>query len=293
MRVTESVKFANITDQIGQLRERYVKAAQQSSSGKRVSAPSDDPVAAAENARVLASLSQTESYRETIRFAKGDLELAESSLDSAGQVMQRAMELALTGSNSSTAGNQFQALAVEAKQLVDAMIAIGNTKGSQGYVFGGTRSEDAPFDNTGAYFGNDGERRVSIDGGPPTTVTVSGSNAFAPPSGRNVMQDLSDLAGALERGDSIAVRSLLGALGDSHDQIVQERAHTGVMLDRLSLTDSFLAQAGLNLTERASVLTDADAIESLSTLSRLETVLQQTVAVNQKLLQTSALTLSP
>jgi len=293
MRVTESIKFANITTQMGQLRERYLNAAQQSSTGKRVSAPSDDPIAAAENARAQASLSQTESYRDTIKLVKGDLEIAESSLDSAGLVLQRALELAMSGANSSTGSNQFQALAAEAKQLVDAMIAIGNTKGSQGYVFGGTRTDELPFDGAGNYQGNDGERRVSIDGGPVTTVTVSGVNAFANPMGRNVVQDLVDLADALDSGDSAAVHDLLAALELSHGQIVQERASAGVLLDRLSITDAFLEQTAIDLTQRSSALTDADAIESLSTLSQLESVLQQTVAVNQKLLQTSALTLTP
>lgn len=291
MRVTESIKFANITSQMGQLRERYATAAQQSSSGKRVSAPSDDPIAAAEDARIQASLSQTKSYRETVSFMQGDLELAESSLDSAGQVMQRALELAMSGSNGSTSPDEFQAYAVEASQLIGTMTAIGNTKGSQGYVFGGTKIDTVPFDATGAYVGNEEVRQVNIDGGSPTTVTVSGSAAFAKTNGRNVIQDLKDLSEALASGDSVAVRNLLDGLQDSHSQIVQERANAGLLLDRLSMTDSFLSQTSIDLTTRSSKLTDSDAVETLSTLSQLQTTIQQTVAVDQQLLQTTAMTL--
>lgn len=293
MRITESTKFGNVTEQMARLRERFVHLAQQSSSGKRVSAPSDDPIAAAENARVQASLSRVDSYRETIKLVKGDIDIAESSLDSAGQLMQRAIEIAMTAANGSTASSQFDALATETRQLMEAMVAIGNTKGSLGYVFGGTRSEDPPFSDAGEYSRNQGERRISVDGGPPTTVSVSGNDAFDKLAGRNVMQDLGALAAALDMRDSSAARALLGALGDSHNQIVQERAHAGLILDRLSLSDSFLAQTSMNLTERGSILTDADPIESLSALSQLETVLQQTVAVNQKLLQITSVTLTP
>jgi flagellar hook-associated protein 3 FlgL len=292
MRVTESIKFANVTSQLGQLRERYANAVQQSSGGKRVNAPSDDPIAAAEDARVQASLSQTKGFRETISTVQGDLELAESSLDSAGQVLQRALEIAMSGSNGSNTDSQYEAFATEASQLIDTMIAIGNTKGSQGYLFAGTKSEEAPFDSTGAYVGNENVRQVSIDGGTPTTVMVSGANAFANATGRNVIQDLKDLTAALTSGDRAAVSSLLTVLQDSHSQIVQERANAGLMLDRLSMTDSFLSQTSIDLTDKSSTLTDADAVETLSTLSQLQTTIQQTLAVDQKLLQTTAMTLN-
>jgi len=292
MRVTESIKFANITSQLGQLREQYANAAQQSSSGKRLLAPSDDPIAAAEDSRIQASLSQTKSYRDSVSFAQGDLTMAESSLDSAGQVMQRALELAMSGSNGSTSADGYQALAAEANQLVGSMTAIANTKGSQGYLFGGTKIDAAPIDDTGAYVGNDQVRQVSIDGASPTTVTVSGANAFAKTDGRNVIQDLTDLSQALASGDSGAVRDLLAGLQDSHGQIVQERANAGLMLDRLSMTDSFLSQNSIDLTTRSSHLTDADAVQTLSTLSQLQTTIQQAVTVDQQLLQTTAMTLS-
>lgn len=292
MRVTESIKFANITSQMGELRERYANAAQQSSSGKRVSAPSDDAIAAAEDSRIQASLSQTKSYRDTVSFAQGDLELAESSLDSAGQVMQRALELAMNGSNGSTSPDEYQALAAEATQLIGSMTSIGNAKGSQGYLFGGTKIDIKPFDDTGAFAGNEEVRQINIDGGSPTTVTVNGANAFAKSNGRNVIQDLRDLSQALASGDSGAVRDLLGGLQDSHSQIVQERANAGLMLDRLSLTDSFLSQKSIDLTTRSSKLTDADPVETLSTLSQLQTTIQQAVTVDQQLLQTTAMTLA-
>jgi flagellar hook-associated protein 3 FlgL len=236
-------------------------------------------------------LSQTKSYRDAVSFAQGDLGLAESSLDSAGQVMQRALELAMSGSNGSTTADGYQALAAEANQLVSSMTAIGNIKGSQGYLFGGTKIDAAPFDDTGAYVGNDQVRQISIDGGSPTTVSVSGANAFAKTNGRNVIQDLNALSQALASGDSGAVRDLLGELQDSHSQIVQERGNAGLMLDRLSLTDSFLSQNSIDLTTRSSKLTDADAVETLSTLSQLQTTIQQAVTVDQQLLQTTAISL--
>jgi flagellar hook-associated protein 3 FlgL len=276
---------------MGQLRERYVKAAQQSSSGKRIEAPSDDPIAAAEDVRVQASLAQNEAFRNTINIARGDVQTSEAALDAAGQVLQRAIELAMSGASGATGTNQYQALADEVTQLADEMVTIANTKGSQGYLFSGTTTDMTPFDSNGTYSGNDDERLISIDGGTPVSVSVSGARAFANPNGRNVIQDLRDLAIAMSNQDSPAVHELLDGLNASHSQVVQERAASGLILDRLTLTDSFLEQTGVDLMSRSSALTDADPIDTLSTLAQLQTTIQQTVSVDQKLLQTTAITL--
>jgi flagellar hook-associated protein 3 FlgL len=292
MRVTESLKYATITSQLGQLRQQYMQASQQSSSGKRLNAPSDDPIAAAADARIQASLSQNEAHRNTISSVQGDVQLAESSLDSAGQVLQRALELAMSGANGASGEANLKSLGIEANQLVDQMISIGNTKGSQGYLFGGTRTNAAPFGAGGNFVGNDKSQLVTLDGGPPMTVNVSGANAFANVNGRDVIQDLKDLASALSSGDSDAVRATLDGLQSSHSQVVQERANAGLILDRLTLTDSFLVQKKADLTAQSSALTDADVTATLSTLSQLGTTIQQAVAVDQKLLQLSTVTLS-
>ena len=292
MRITESLKYATVTSQLAQLRQQYMQATQQSSSGKRVNSPSDDPIAAAADARIQASLSQTDVYRKSIASAQSNAQMAESALDSAGQLMQNAIELAMSGSNGTNGTVDYQALAAQANQLVDQMISVGNTKGPQGYLFGGTQTDVAPFDSTGTFVGNDGSQQVQIDGQTLIAVNASGADAFANSNGRDVIQDLKDLASALSSGDSTAVQATLGGLQSSHSQLVQERAKTGLTLDRLTMSDSFLAQTNLELTARSSSLTDADPTATLSTLSQLGTTIQQTIAVDQQLLQSTTVALA-
>ena len=290
MRVTESLKFSTVTNQLANLREQYLQTAQQSSTGRRINAPSDDPIAAAENARVQASLDQTDAYRKTISIVQSDAQLAESSLDSAGQIIQRAQELAMSGANSGTSPDQMQALATEAQQLVTQLIAVGNTKGSQGYIFGGTNLDVAPFESDGTFVGNDGDHEVQVDGGQPTVVNASGARAFTSTGGQDVIQNLKDLANALTAGDTSAVQTSLDAMQSAHSQVVQERARAGLITDRLTMTDSFLSQQGTDLQSRASALTEIDPNAVFSKLTQLETTLQQSVTVGQRLLQTTSLT---
>lgn len=293
MRITESLKYTNITSQLGQLRQRYNDAVTQSSSGKRVNAPSDDPIAAAQNVRIQASMGDNDAFRKTIATVKGDAELTESALDSAGQVLQRAIELAMSGANESTSAEQYKALSTEAQQLLQTMIGLGNSKGVNGYLFAGTLTDQKPFSDAGQFSGNDDVREISIDGGPLAAVTVSGRTAFADPGGRDVMQDLQSLTTALTAGDAQAVQVALDNIQSSHTQVVTARAQAGLIMDRLTLTDNFLNQTNTNLASESSTLTDADTAAVFSTLSQLQTTIQQTVAVDQKLLQTTATTLTP
>lgn len=289
MRVTESLKFSTITSQLADLRSQYLQTAQQSASGLRVNAPSDDPIAAAENARIQASISQNDDYRKTIAVVQTDAQLAESSLDSAGQIIQRAIELAMSGSNTSNSPEQMDALKTEAQQLTSQLLAIGNTKGSQGYIFGGTNLDAAPFEADGTFVGNDADHEVQIDGGQPIAVNASGARAFTSEGGQDVMQVMSGLANALSTGNTAAIQASLDQLKDSHDQIVAERARAGLISDRLTMTDSFLAQQGTQMKTSASALTEIDPTATFSKLSQLETTLQQSLAVDQRLLQTTFL----
>ncbi len=289
MRVTESLKFETVTSQLAKLREQYLQTAQQSSSGQRVNAPSDDPIAAADNARVQASISQTDASRKTIAVVQSDAQLAESSLDSAGQILQRAMELAMSGSNGGTSPDQTQALATEAQQLVSQMIAIGNTKGSQGYIFGGTNLDATPFQSDGTFVGNDEDHEVQVDAGQPTVVNASGARAFTSVGGQDVIQTLQGLASALSNGDTAAVQAALDGLQGAHSQVVQERSRAGLITDRLTVTDAFLSQQSTDLQSKSSALTEIDPNAVFSKLTQLETTIQQTVTVDQRLLQATSL----
>ena len=283
------MRFDAVTTQLSRLSEKYMGAAQQASTGQRINAPSDDPVAAAEAARIRASLSTTDAFRGAITLVRGDAQTAESSLDAAGQVLQRALELAMTGANGSTGPDEQKALATEANQLVAQMVEIGNTKGAQGYLFGGTSLDTPAFDADGNFAGNDVDHILQIGPGQPTAVNVSGARAFTSAGGRDVIQDLKSLATALVNGDSDAVRTSLDDLKNSHEQVVRERSRAGLVLNRLDLSDSLLAQGQTDLQSRSSAITSADTNEVYSKLTQLQGSIQQAVSVGKQLLDTSTI----
>jgi flagellin-like hook-associated protein FlgL len=97
------------------------------------------------------------------------------------------------------------------------------------------------------------------------------------------------LTDALSSGNTAAIQSSLDQLQSSHSQVVQERGRAGLISDRLTMTDSFLAQQDTQMKSSASALTEIDPNATFSKLSQLETTLQQSLAVDQRLLQTTFL----
>jgi flagellar hook-associated protein 3 FlgL len=288
MRVTENMRYASVTNNLSQLASRQAKASQEAQTGIRVNAPSDDPVAAAELARLSASQNQITARRGTITSVRGDAELAESQLQSASDLMATAKELAVQGANGTLTADQRSSLALQVKNIKDQLIGVANTKGSTGYVFGGLQTQSKPFDDLGAFSGDDQDHLVDIGNSTPTAVNASGAKAFTAAGGRNVFADLDTLYTALNTNDVAGVSGTLDDLDTSRSQITQAQAATGVVINRLDASDSVLSAANLSTQKSTQEVGAADPTQAYSNLTQLNNSLQQSVAVAKSMLDISA-----
>ncbi|HVU01473.1 MAG TPA: flagellar hook-associated protein FlgL [Polyangiaceae bacterium] len=289
MRVTEGMKYQTALRSLGSLASRQADAQREASTGSRIDAPSADPIAAAQNARIRASLGQVDAHRTTVRSVQGDVETAEGALASAGDLLQRAREIAVQGSNGSLAAADRASLAQEVTGLRQQLIALGNTRGSSGYLFAGSKTNAAAFDSNGNFLGDDAAHLVDVGGTSPTDVSVSGARAFTAAGGRDIFQDLADLATALGTNDQAAVASSLTNVDAAHAQILKVRGEAGLSIDRLQTTDSALESFQVNLQKTAHDVADADPYTAYSALTTIGNSLDQAVAVTRQVLQTSAL----
>src|SRR5437868_2299758 len=98
MRVTDGMKYADVGRNLARIQTENAEASQQASTGQRLTKPSDDPIAAAELARLRASLSTAVNRRQVVQTAKSDTDLAESTLSQVTELLGRARELAMQGS---------------------------------------------------------------------------------------------------------------------------------------------------------------------------------------------------
>ncbi|HEY3254195.1 MAG TPA: flagellar hook-associated protein FlgL [Polyangiaceae bacterium] len=288
MRVTEQMRYDGVTNNLSQLSSRQAKAAQEAQTGQRVNLPSDDPIAAAQLARLSASQSQVTARRSTITSVRGDAELAESSLQQASDLMASAKELAMQGGNGILGPNERATLALQVKDIRDQLIGIANTKGTSGYLFAGSATESKPFSTTGAFSGNDDAHVVDIGNSTPSAVNASGAKAFTAAGGRDVFGDLDALYNALNSNDPTAIASSLDGLDSSRSQITNAQAAIGITLNKLDASDSVQSALDLQNSKSMEEIGSADPAKAYSTLMQLNNALQQSVSVSKSILDLAA-----
>jgi flagellar hook-associated protein 3 FlgL len=278
------MRYTEVLRNLSSITSQHAEAAQQAASGIRVGKPSDDPIAAAELARLRASSSQTSAHLSTIDTVRGDAELTESVLAEASDIFARLKEIALQGSNGGLGAPERQALGVEATGLKEALLQLGNTRGTRGYLFSGSLVNTAAFNSAGAFQGNDQDHVVPIGNSTPTTVSTSGADAFVVAGGRNVFADIDALATALSANDEAGIRASLDSVDASHAQLVNARARSGLVLSKLDASHSVLSSLDSEQNRRAQAAGAADPYEAYSRVTTLGQSLERAIAVSRQIL---------
>ncbi len=286
MRVSDGMRLESMTQQLAQLSQRELTASRQASTGMRLSAPSDDPVAAAQAARVQASLDATDGYRTTIRDVRGDVDLAETTLASAGDILTRAGELAMQGANGSLNASDRAALGQEVAQLKDQMVTLANAKGSTGYLFGGTASTTPPFDAAGTFAGNPNDRVAAVGANVSMTVSVNGATAFTAAGGRDVFTELSNLQTALSTNNVAALSPSVATLDGARRQVLAARLDAGTKLARLDTADAAHQAGQTTLATQRSGLLQIDPAAAYTQLQATQAAVEQSIAVARSTLAT-------
>ena len=152
----------------------------QLATGKRVINPSDDPASAARVLDLNRAIATIQQYQENANTAKERLELEESVLSSATELLHRAGELAVQGNNDALSPSDKKTVGMEVRQLLDQMVSMANTKNSSGeYVFVGYQTHTKPFSLEASglyeYNGDMGQRKIQIA---PDRQVADGDNGF-------------------------------------------------------------------------------------------------------------------
>lgn len=179
MRVADKMNFEQVNTNLSKNRSEMAHLQNQAATQKRVTKPSDDPVAAS---RVLASrveLSGTTQYLKNLDFARSFLEATDESLGELTDQLIRAKELALSQANDAGSNEQSRdVVATEMEQIYNQMVQIGNRQHGDRYIFSGFKTTTSPFDIEGDYFGDLGEMMIHVDKGAFLPMNLPGAKVF-------------------------------------------------------------------------------------------------------------------
>lgn len=302
MQIGTAYLFDRVTRQMSSLSATTAKLQTQISTGKRILAPSDDPVSAARVARLEQGDADDKRYLDNLTVATAILGQADRTLESVETQLQRARELAVRASSDTMNPNDRAAIATELKTIVDDLLRLANTTDLRGgALFGGAGSE-TPFvrDASGTI------SYVAVGEAPPipigATATVqtndNGQRVFGNITVGGATTDMfaivGDLADALANAATLPAATLRTALetgidgiARATDQIVTARASVGARAARVELETERVTRARTENEIDRSTLEGVDVQSAVLELQRSMTTLQATQASFSRLSQLS------
>lgn len=289
VRITDNLRLHDITYNLAELRSRQADVSRQASTGMRVDKPSADPLAASRATVLESGLERLTSLRSNVNVAIADVDLTESSLAQATEILNRARELAMQGSNGAYNAGDRALLADEVAALRSELLALSNQQGSYGYLFAGHQTQSPAFDSNGTYQGDAGVRRIEVAQGLVLETNLLGSDVFGGASGGvDVFAELADLENALRNDDVPNVSAGLTGLDTGLEQITQARSRMGSLRTRLDIALETLDRSEISLTAQRADAIEADPFKSLTELTGISTTLEQAISVARSLLSTDS-----
>src|SRR5688572_403045 len=126
MRVSNDTLRSVFLNAIEDVQRRIVDTQTQVSTGRRINAPSDDPIASARIAELDASLSRLDQYQANSTIARNQLGLEEEALAATVDTLQRIRELAVQGNNATLSDADRDIVARELRDHVETLRSLAN-----------------------------------------------------------------------------------------------------------------------------------------------------------------------
>jgi len=284
MRITEAMTLNGVLESESRVSQRLNTLTTQASSGLAVSQPSDDPAAYASVVQRNAQIGNVQARSSAATEAAGNLNLAETTLDQASTLMSQASQVAIEASNGTMDASARADAAKQVDGIRQQMLALANTQGSNGYLFGGTRTNAPPFDATGNFVGNDDVTHVEIADGVLAVSNASGAAAFTAAGGQNVLADLQTLSTALTNNDLPGIQTSIGNISASGTQLIAARLDAGERAGRLTSASDAMTNALTQMQISLGSVENADPATTFSNLQATQLAYQQAVQVNKQVL---------
>ena len=192
MRVSTNSLYLNNLSNMMSKQTSLNKIQEQLSSMRRVNSPSDDPVAAAQILDQTQADNRIQQFNQNAKSAESALALTETSLQTAGDILQLVRQIAVKAGNTALTNDDRKMLNSELEGLYKQLLGTANTFDGNGKaLFGGSISQTKPFSELAQfgttvaagssivqYNGDDNRQEMLISSSRQVPVTENGSYAF-------------------------------------------------------------------------------------------------------------------
>lgn len=330
MRVTEGTNYGVIRESIAKSKSKMENLQLQNATLKKVNTPSDDPAASAKLLEMRTDKVNNDQFAMNGKIAKTYLENTDQALNELSDIVVRAKEIAINQSSGASSSDATRVgVAQEITHLFQQAVATANKRIGDRYLFGGYKTNKAPFDEDGRYLGDDGQIMHEISRDVFLASNVTGLDAFntepkfasepkaslknpspgqpvdgsmadggrgpasldgqPPRQNINLFDELQALRIGLLTGDTEAIRGTLERLDDVHSRVVSTRSKIGSRMQGLDSAMVANEKHDLTNAQLKSQLEDADMAQVVSDLAKEETIYRSALQSSQKLIQPTLL----
>ncbi len=260
------------------------QARESASSGKRVLRASDDPVATAQILRTDRDLRAIDQYQRTIGSVRTRLDTEEAVLDQVTDILSRARELAVAQGTASATAESRTITALEVDRLLEQVVALGNTRVGNEFLFAGTATGTAPMQAGGVYVGDTTTRRAEIGAGVLVPLPHHGQELFIT---SGTVAGLTALRDALNANDQPAIMAAIGGLDSAFDRTQGFVADIGARTRQLDSMAVSHESTSANVLLQRSGVQDVSLEEVTIRMVGLQTTIQAALLAANRVLTTS------
>lgn len=291
IRVTSSMMNTQMLSNINRNLNKMSDLENQISTGRKLNKPSDDPVGVTYALRYRAELASNEQYQTNVDSALSWLDMTDSAMQQANEIVTRMKELAIQGTTGVVPQSGLDAIREEVEELQNQLVSIGNTQIRGKYIFNGQKYDQAPYElaaGMNSYADLDPDKSAVSYGISQNTemqINTPGSDFFGNSTEEdNIFKIADNLVSALKNGDYDGVRNQLTNIETRTSKMLGSLSEVGARTNRVELMQNRLDQQDLNLTTLQSKTEDADIASLMIQATSAQTIYQASLQTSAKIL---------
>jgi flagellar hook-associated protein 3 FlgL len=284
MRITSHTLLQNALRSLRGNLETLAAAQQEAATGRRVNKLSDDPVDASQIMRIEAQLRDVDQFQRNAAAATTRLSAEDAVLTTVRELLDRAKSIAIATSGLPSGDPLKDAALAEAIQIRDQLIALGNTKVGNDYIFGGAQTTQAPFLPDGTYVGDTNVHMAELDDNVLAPTNHTGDQFIS-----GAIQAVVTLTQELQLNNVFSIQAAVNGLATAAQEALQAQTEVGSRLLQIKQAGQGLARRVNTLLDQREGLRDADPAVSLLKVTTAQNALERAYAVVAKVFSTNLL----
>lgn len=300
MRVTNSMMANSHLNNLQTNLQRLDKINLQMDTSKQINKLSDDPFRAIKIINLQSEIEGMDKYNYNCDEIKGFLESTDSALDELGSISNDIKEALLQASTGTNGPNEVKSIEKKVNELIKQAGQVLNLSYGGKHVFGGTITDEKPFETIENSDGSvkiqinskhsdpsklDEEMEVELSPG----ISINYNVNFKDFNGQVNISSLNDISTAFVNGDQKELGKLIGNVDNFISDILNARAVVGAKTNTVDIMRGKNEENILTMNGELSQKQDVDVMQKYIELNQAQMAYSASLQAGAKIIQPTIL----